>query len=268
MRKQTGIAVLLGITALLFSSFPALAQDAPDLGTAGQFGVLGGSGVTGSPDPGTIVVGDVGSYPTASVTGFPPSSAPGFEVHLAADAIVQQARADTDAAYADLAGRPGAVLLAAELAGETIFPGIYSFSSSANIAANGLLTLSGDGIFIFQVGSTLTANALSNVIVIDGADPCNVYWQIGSSATLNGATFLGNVLASASISVDSNSDVSGKLLAGPEGAVTLAVGGNTVGGCVESVTPAPIPTLGFYGMATLLILLAGAGLFLVGRLTF
>lgn len=288
MKRHTGVVAILGIAALLFGALPAMAQGnieadgvavavAPSLGTAGQFGVLGNSGVTGSAGAGTLVFGDVGSSPTSTITNFPPSTvAPPSTIHFTNDAVVQQARLDADAAYDFLAAQGPGTVLAAQLDGQVLTPGIYSFvGGAADLAASGTLTLNdptGTGVFIFQVDSSLTANVLSNVV--GTANPCNVFWRVGTSATLNGVTFLGNVLADASITVGDGSDVSGKLLAGtgPTGAVTMSgAGGNTVGGCVSGATgppPAPIPTLGFYGMAALLILIAVAGLFLVGRLSF
>lgn len=263
MKRYIGVVAVLALAAL-FGALPALAQVAPDLGAAGQFGALGNSGVTGSTGTGTIVVGDVGSSPTSTISNFPPSTAaPPYTVHYTNDLVVQQARADADAAYDFLAAQgPGTVLSSNQLAGRTLTSGIYSFPGlgEADLASGGTLTLDGDGVFIFQVATTLTANTLSNII--GTADPCNVYWRVGTSATLNGLTFRGNVLADASITVGSGANVSGKLLAGtgPTGAVTMAgSGGNTVGGCATVAPPAAIPTLGFYAMLILVVLLGAVG---------
>lgn len=273
MKRPTGVVAILALTALLFSALPALAQVAPPQGTVAQFGILGNSGVTGSTAAGTLVTGDVGSSPTASITNFPPSTvAAPFTLHLTNDLVVQQARTDAIAAYNALAAQGPGTVLAAQLDGAVLTSGIYSFTGgAADLAAGGTLTLNGPGVFVFQVDSALTANVLSNVV--GTADPCSVFWRVGTSATLNGLSFRGNVFADASISVGGGSNVTGKLIAGtgPTGAVTLAgSGGNTIGGCSidPALPPAPIPTLGFYGMAALLILIAGAGLFLVGRLSF
>ena len=130
-------------------------------------------------------------------------------------------------------------------------------TAGGRLAASGTLTLNGPGIFVFQVNSTLTANAGSNVI--GSASPCNVFWRVGTSATLNGSSFLGTVIADANITVGSGSNVNGRVMAGtgPTGAVTMAgAGGNSVGGCASAAAPGVGPG----GMAILLVLLSGAGL--------
>jgi hypothetical protein len=235
----------VGFAALLYGSFPALAQTAPPLGVVQQFSVLANSGVTGSTAAGTVVLGDVGSSPTASISNFPPSTAtlPGI-VHFTNDLTVQQARLDAIAAYNFLAAQGPGTVLAAQLDGAVLTSGIYSFTGgAADLAALGTLTLNGTGVFVFQVDSALTANVGSNVV--GTADPCNVFWRVGTSATLNGGSFSGNVFADASISVGGGSNVTGRTIAGTgaTGAVTMAgAGGNTIGGCA-SVLPAPTPTV-------------------------
>jgi len=234
---QAGAAGVVAI-ALAYASLSA--QVAPNLGAAAQFAVLGNSGVTGSTGVGTAVNGDVGSSPTASVTNFPPSSVtPPFTLHLTNDATVQQARTDTNAAYTFLVAQGPGTVLPAQLNGQVLAAGVYSFTGgAADLAASGTLTLNGPGIFIFQVDSTLTANVLSNVA--GTADPCNVYWRVGTSATLNGATFRGTVIADASITVGDGANVTGRVLAGAglTGAVTMAgAGGNTIGGCSAQTPP-------------------------------
>ena len=243
------------------------AQTAPPLGVAGQFGALGNSGVTGSTGVGTVVGGDVGSSPTPSVTNFPPSSVtPPFSVHPTNDVTVQQAHADAITAYNALAAQGTGTGLAAQLDGAVLTAGIYSFTTSADLAATGHLTLNGPGIFVFQVPSTLTANVNSTV---DGtADPCNVYWRVGSSATLNGLAFSGNVIADASISVGGGSNVTGRLLAGTgaTGAVTMAgAGGNTISGCAAPANAVAIPALKPIGLGALCALLAAAGIWALRR---
>jgi Ice-binding-like len=257
-----------GFAALLCGPVPALAQMAPPLGVAQQFAVLGHSGVTGSTGAGTVVDGDVGSSPTASISNFPPSSVmPPFVLHLSNDLTVQQAHTDAIAAYNFLAAQGPGTVLAAQLNGAVLTSGIYSFmGGAADLAAGGTLTLNGPGVFVFQVDSALTANILSNVT--GTADPCSVFWRVGSSATLNGVSFRGIVIADASITVGSGSDLTGKALAGtgPTGAVTMAgAGGNTIGGCAAQVTG--IPTLGLGGMAILIVLLAGAAVLVLSRLS-
>lgn len=263
------LGTIVGLTALVCCPLVAQAQTAPPLGVAERFGALGNSGVTGSTGLGTVVAGDVGSSPTASITNFPPSTVlPPFTLHLTNDPIVQQARTDAIAAYNFLAAQGPGTVLPAQLNAQVLTSGIYSFAGgAADLAAGGTLTLNGPGIFIFQVDSTLTANILSNVV--GTADPCSVFWRVGSSATLNGVTFLGNVIADASITVGDGANVTGRVLAGtgPTGAVTMAGdGGNTIGGCaVAGAGGFVIPTLGEVGLVTLLVLLAGAGVIAIRR---
>jgi hypothetical protein len=266
------LGALVGFAALLYSPLPALAQTAPPLGVAQQFSALGNSGVTGSTGLGTVVDGDVGSSPTASISNFPPSTVlPPFTLHLTNDPIVQQAHADALAAYTFLAAQGPGTVLPAQLDGAVLTSDIYSFAGgAADLAALGTLTLNGPGVFVFQVDSALTANVGSNVV--GDADPCSVFWRVGTSATLNGISFSGNVIADASITVGSGSNVTGKALAGtgPTGAVTMAgAGGNTIGGCAggAAVPALVIPTLDPVGIAILIVVLAGAGLFVVKRLS-
>jgi len=270
--KRTSFNLLgafMGFTVLLYGSIPALAQTAPPLGLLQQFSVLGNSGVTGSTGAGTVVSGDVGSSPTASITNFPPSSVtPPFTLHTTNDLTVQQAHANAIAAYNFLAAQGPGTVLPAQLDGAVLTSGIYSFAGgAADLAALGTLTLNGPGIFIFQVDSALTANIGSNVV--GTADPCSVFWRVGSSATLNGISFRGNVIANASVTVGSGSNVTGRAIAGTgaTGAVTMAgAGGNTIGGCA-ALAPVAVPALGLAQMSILIVLLAGAGLFVLSRFT-
>ncbi len=264
------LGAFVGFAALLYGPFPALAQTAPPLGVLQEFSVLGNSGVTGSTGVGTVVLGDVGSSPTASITNFPPSSvSPPFILHLTNDVTVQQAHTDAIAAYNVLAAQGPGTVLPAQLDAAVLTSGIYSFSGgAADLAALGTLTLNGPGIFIFQVDSALTANVGSNVF--GTADPCNVFWRVGTSATLNGISFRGNVFADASITVGSGSNVTGRAIAGtgPTGAVTMAgAGGNTIGGCASTAVVTAVPALGLGGTAILIALLAVAGLFVMRRLS-
>lgn len=205
------------------------------IGTIAQFSVLGRDGVTGSAGAGTVVTGDVGSSPTPTIVNFPPSTvAGGFTLHLANDAEVIQARIDGQAAYAYLLGLAVDATIPAQLDGQTLTSGVYDFvgGAAADLAALGTLTLNGPGLFIFKVGTALTANVGS--VVVGTADPCNVYWQIGTSATLNGDNFWGSKFADASITVSSDCILSGRSIAGlgAAGSVTMpGAGGNTIGGC-------------------------------------
>jgi large repetitive protein len=243
--KRIGWLVLAttGLAALLNWGPPVLAQVAPTLGVAAQFGALGASAVTGSAAPGTVVSGDVGSYPTPTITNFPPSSTSGtFIIHRAADGVVQQAQADALTAYTFLAGQGGATLPGPaapdELGGRTLTSGVYALGA-ANLAGSTALTLNGPGVFIFNISSTLVMNTSSTVT--GTANPCNVYWRVGTSATLNGSSFMGTVIANTSITVGGGT-VTGRVLA-LNGAVTMPTGGNTIGGCSAPPVACPIITL-------------------------
>jgi hypothetical protein len=141
----------------------------------------------------------------------------------ATDAVALQAQSDLTTAYDDAAGRSPAAAVSADLGGSTLTQGVYNSASSLGLT--GTLTLDAEGdanaVFIFQAGSTLTTASGSHVNLVNGAQPCNVFWQVGSSATLGtGSVFTGNVLALTSISVTDGVTVAGRLLA-RNGAVTL-----------------------------------------------
>lgn len=192
------------------------------LGTAENFGVLGGSAVTNTGS--SLIVGDVGVSPGTSVTGFPPGVVMPPGVIHAADAVAAQAQTDLTTAYNALAATPTLVdLTGTNLGGLTLGPGVYGFDSSAQLT--GALTLDAQGnpnaIFIFKIGSSLTTASGSSVDVINGGSDCNVFWQIGSSATLGTTTsFAGNLLALTSITLNTGAATSGRALA-RNGAVTL-----------------------------------------------
>jgi hypothetical protein len=230
------------VVALLWGAPPASAQTPPAVGSAQSFAVLGGTSVTAG-GTGTVITGDVGVSPGTSITGFPGSATvvPPFSTH-ANDGPAIAAQSSTTALYVDLASRGGATPLGAELGGTTLIPGLYSFSSTANIASNTSLTLNGAGIYIFQVGSAITANVGSNVLLINGASACNVFWQVTSAATLNGVNFAGTVVAQAGVTLGVGAALSGRALTTSAGAVTMS-GGNTVGGCSAAGGPCPTITI-------------------------
>ncbi|MHB1047224.1 MAG: IPTL-CTERM sorting domain-containing protein [Thermoanaerobaculia bacterium] len=236
----------VGVAALLCGGLPLAAQTAPPLGTTTTFAVLGGSTVTNTGT--SVLTGDLGVWPGLAITGFPPGNVTGT-TH-AGDAVAQQAQTDLTAAYNNLAGQAcGTVLTGQDLGGMTLAPGVYCFSTAAQLT--GTLTLDAQGdpgaIFIFQIGSTLTTASSSSVELINGGSSCNVFWQVGSSATLGTSTTLaGSILALQSITLTTTASVSGQLLA-RNGAVTLDTG--TVGICIPAcplitVSPATLPTGG------------------------
>ncbi|MBA3942940.1 MAG: DUF3494 domain-containing protein [Herpetosiphonaceae bacterium] len=220
------------VASLLLIPRAVSAASRPDLGTAASFAVLGASTVTNTGP--TVVHGDLGVSPGTAVTGFPPGlvSAPGT-IH-AGDAVAAQAERDALAAYNDLAGQACNVnLTGQDLGGLTLTPAGYCFSSSAQLT--GQVTLDAQGnpnaVFIFQIGSTLSSASNSKVLLINGASPCNVFWQVGGSATLGTATsFEGNILALASIARTMGTTTQGGLYA-LNGAVTLDTNDITVPVC-------------------------------------
>jgi len=162
------------------------------------------------------------------VTGFPPGLVNGT-IH-AGDPAAAVAQLDLTTAYNDAAGRTvGAITVAGNLGGQTLTPGLYKSTSSLEISS-GDLTLDARGdanaVFIFQMGSTLTTTTGRQVILAGGAKAANIFWQVGSSATLGTTSvFKGNILALTSITVTTGAAVEGRLLA-RNGAVTL--GANVV----------------------------------------
>ena len=192
------------------------------LGSAGAFAVLGGSTVTNTGVT-TTIVGDVGVSPGTAIVGIPAGQPTGGSIH-AGDPTAAAAQTALTTAYNDLAGRAcGTNLTSEDLGGMTLAPGVYCFNSSAGLT--GTLTLDGQGdanaVFVIQVGSTLTTASDAAVNLIGSAQAENVYWQIGTSATLGTNTaFKGNIVAMTSITLNTGASLSGRALA-RNGAVTL-----------------------------------------------
>ena len=232
--------VAVATAALVFGPLPAgAAQAAVGLGTAGSYAVLGGSAVTNTGP--SVINGNLGVSPGTAITGFPPGIVNGT-VH-SADAHALQAQSDTTTAYNDAAGRSPFTAVATELGGRTLGPGVYR---NATLGLTGTLTLDARGdphaVFIFQAGSTLITGSGSRVNVINGAQACNVFWQVGSSATLGTSTdFVGNVLALTSITANNGATVQGRLLA-RNGAVTLDNNRITASNCAASSPTTTAPT--------------------------
>ena len=224
---------LLGATILLASPVAGAAQPAVGLGTAESFAVLAGEGITNTGP--TTITGDVGTFPTTDQTGF--ASVTMIGTNHAGDAVTQGAKTDLVTAYNDAAGRTPATSVPVELGNTTKLPGVYT---SPTFGLTGTLTLDGggdpDAEFVFQAGSTLITASNSRVLFINGADPCAVVWQVGSSATFGtGTAFVGDVLAMASITATTGATFNGRLLA-RDGAVTLDTNTITRSVCAADTT--------------------------------
>lgn len=260
--------IISAVSAVLLSvSATVLAQVAPPASTWQAFGAISAAGLSGQAGSGAVIDGDVGS--NTSISNFPPSSVlPGSLVYPVADPIVGNALINANTAYNFLALQGPGTVLPDNLAtiGGPLTSGIYSTTTgAADLPVGTVLTLNGPGIFVFNVDS-LTANVLSSVA--GTANPCNVYWRVGSSATLNGNNFFGRVIALASVTIG---DIVGPLVGtnlqgnavGLTGAVTMAGdGGTTVGGCVAAApgVGVGVPTLSEWAMILLAMLMAGAAL--------
>ncbi|WIX79251.1 ice-binding family protein [Amycolatopsis carbonis] len=210
-----GLGVVVSVL-LLVGALPApeaSAAEAPvGLGTAESYSVLGGQTVTNT-GPSTLS-GDLGVSPGTAITGFPPGTAAGA-TH-AADAAAAQAQSDLVTAYNDAAGRAPTASVADDLVGQTLTGGVYN--STGPLSLSGTLTLDGQGdpntVWIFQVASTLITASASDVNLVNGAQACHVYWQVGSSATLGTTSnFVGTIMALTSITVTTGTVVAGRALA-------------------------------------------------------
>jgi len=193
----------------------------------GNFSVLAGSTVTNTGP--TTVSGDVGVSPGTVVTGFPPGLA-GGTIHKA-DGAAAGAQTALTAGYIDAAGRLGGTTVAGDLVGQTFTAGVYKSTSSLAVSGDVTLDAQGDptAVFIFQISSTFTTASGSHVVLVNGAKACNVFWHVGSSATLGtNSVFKGNILALTSITITTGVNLEGRALA-RNGAVTLDA--NVITGC-------------------------------------
>jgi hypothetical protein len=220
----------------------ASAQSQPQvgLGTATSFAVLAATTVTNTGP--SVISGDLGVSPGTAVTGFLPGIVINGTQH-AGDAVAAQAQSDLVIAYNDAAGRASTATVSSDLGGQALTPGVYSSASSLGLTGTVTLDAQGDpdAVFIFQAGSTLTTASSSTVALIGGAQACNVFWQVGSSATLGtNTTFVGSILALTSVSVQTGTTVAGRVLA-RNGQVSLDT--NTVTQSTCNATPPTTTTL-------------------------
>lgn len=214
----------------------AISAQAPvGLGTAGNFAVLAGSTVTNTGP--SVISGSVGLAPGSAVTGFPPGIVLAGTTQIA-NGVALQAKNDLVTAYNDAAGRSSTATVSGDLAGRTLTPGVYTSASSLGLS--GQLTLDAQGnpaaVFVFQAGSSLIVGSGSQINLIGGAQACNVYWQVGSSATIGtSSSFVGNILALTSITMTTGATLQGSALA-RNGAVTLDTNTITKATCAAATS--------------------------------
>jgi type VI secretion system secreted protein VgrG len=228
----------------------AVSVKATTLGTAASFAVLGASTVTNTGS--TVLNGNLGLYPGTSITGFGPGIVNG--TIDATNGVAEQAQADALTFYNVLAGQAatGGDLSGENLGGQTLFPGVYKFDSSAQLT--GPLTLNAEGendaVFVFQIGSTLTTASASSVDIINPGSDDSIYWQVGSSATLGTTTaFYGSILADASVTLDTGATITCGRAVALNAAVTMDDNTISTGNCAAPAggtggngnTPIPEP---------------------------
>jgi len=240
-RAAIALAAGFGLAVVPAASQAAAVQ----LGTVSPFVVLGGATVTNTGP--SVLNGDLGVAPGTALVGFGLPAVVNGATHDN-DGVAQQAQADLATAYDVAAGQPVAPaddLTGTDLGNRTLTAGAYRFTSSAQLT--GALTLDAQGDpnaqFVFEIASALTTASASSVVLVNGASPCNVFWQVGSSATLGTTTaFQGSLMALTSISLDDGATVTGRMLA-RNGQVSLI--DNVLGApqcAVGSTTPTPTPT--------------------------
>jgi hypothetical protein len=243
------VALTLANSASSSSSSAKAAAVVP-LGTAQSFAILAGSAISDTNPPSTII-GNVGLSPAtgANITGLTCASVTGviYAVDAAgpapcavdAPALVGTAKNDLTAAYLNAAAQPPDTVFAAgdnQLGGKTLVPGVYQLGAASTANLIGNLTLSGDGnsVWVFQATSTLVTASASSITLTGGAQACNVFWQVTSSATLNsGSSFVGTIMALTSISVFGGVTIDGRVLA-RNAAVTIAGDSISAPGCAPT----------------------------------
>jgi hypothetical protein len=213
------VLVPLFLAALVGALLPltALAATDPGLGSAGNFAVLAGTTVTNTGP--SWITGQVGVAPGSAVTGFPPgTSGPQHK----GDSVATTAQTNLTAAYTNAAAQPCPGtnnFTGVNLGGKKLVPGVYCQTTAPSLT--GTLTLNGSGVYIFQIGSTLVTASGARVVLTGGAQPCQIFWQVGSSATIaTSTTFVGTIMALTSIAMQTGATLNGRALA-RNGAVTL-----------------------------------------------
>jgi hypothetical protein len=272
-RRCWTLSAAMGVAALVFDASPALAQSYLG-GDLRPFAVLAGTPnvtCTGA----SLITGDIGISPAAAIIGFPAPCTNVGTLH-AADAQAAAAQANLTTAYTTLASLPCNFTLGPDLGGRTLVPGVYCVSAAAS-NLTGVLTLdaqgNGNASWVFRMSSTLITSPNSVVTTINGGNPCGVQWQVSSSATIDtNTTFLGNILALTSITMNTGARLVGRALA-RNGAVTLDTNNISFALCGAGAGDAPPPPFGSGGVPALpdgmewalLVILVGIGAYIVSR---
>ncbi|WP_159519013.1 InlB B-repeat-containing protein [Sunxiuqinia indica] len=205
----------MNITANFAGQYPA----GVNLGSAGNFAVLAGAEIANT-GVSTYIIGDVGSFPTGTVNGLLAGNVDGI-LYTTADPVVGIAQNDLTTAYNDAQSRSlNAISLPGQLGGLTLAPGLYVNSSTSGISGtgpNGILTLDAGGdanaVWIFKMGSTFITDAGTSVVLAGGAQAKNIYWSVGTSATLGtNSTLYGNILADQAITLTTGATLNGRAL--------------------------------------------------------
>ena len=245
IQKAQFIPLLLALLLVIALAVPAMpsvgiaAQQKVNLGTAESFAILAASAITVAGEvESTTIYGDIGVYPNDAYTGEENVVQTGGDVYLA-DEVAQNAQDDLSIAYTDAETREGSTEIPTQLGGQELTPGVYD-SADGTFELTGTLTLYADNpndAFIFQMDSTLTTASASSIVLTGEATVCQVYWQVGSSATLGtNSTFVGHILALTDITATTGAEVEGQLLA-LNGAVTLDTNTITVVDCTPPDDP-------------------------------
>jgi hypothetical protein len=227
-KSITGSVLVIAALFLAASSSSLFAQTVPPLGAAQSFAALGGTAITATGS--AVISGNVGVSPGSAVTGFPPAIVQNGQIYTGAASLAGPAQASALNAYNNLKGQ--ACLPANNLSGKilgqtpgflTLTPGVYCFDTSAQLNATLTLNDGGDpnAIFIFQIGTTLTTASSSQVVMSSGGRGTNVFWQVGSSATIGtSTTFRGHIIANTSITLTTSATTTGRVFA-LNGAATI-----------------------------------------------
>ena len=263
--KLIGTLALTGSLALVMATTTLAATSSVGLGTATSYAVLAGTTITNTGP--TKITGDIGLHPGSAFTGFSSVTYVGA-VHLAGGAALKAKNALVTA-YNDAAGRTPVTTIATELGGQVLNAGVYD-STAGTFAVTGTVTLDAEGdagaVFIFKAASTLITAPGSRVVLVNGANACNVFWQVGSSATLETTTsFRGTIMALSSIALKTGATLQGRALA-RNGAVTLDTNVISSAACAPP-TPPTIPNTSLDGSGPLSLSLSlTLSLILIGTL--